>query len=70
MDFNPLQLAVDRAKQCAGEWMWHRLTIVEQSDAIFRELRLIDAELARGRFALMEPSLLRHSRSRVTVRPD
>ncbi len=56
MDLDPFQLAADRAKRVIGEGMWHRLTIVEQSDAIFRELRLIDAELAHGRFALVEPA--------------
>ncbi len=57
MDLDPFQFAADRAKQVIGEGMWHRLTIVEQSDAVFRELGLIDAELAAlGRFLLVEPA--------------
>lgn len=49
MLFNPFLLAADRAKQSVGEHVWHGLAIAEQSEAIYRELRLIDAELARGR---------------------
>lgn len=67
MELNPLQVAVDRARQTIGEGMWRRLTVVEQSDAIYREIRLIDAELARGRSVLVEPSTVSHSRSRITA---
>ena len=55
MDFNPFQLAVDRAMQSLGEGTWHGLTMVEQSHAIYRELRLISAELAQGRCAQLKP---------------
>jgi hypothetical protein len=48
MKFNPFQLAAERAKQAIGEEEWRSLGLVEQSAAIYRELRLIDAALVSG----------------------
>jgi hypothetical protein len=47
--FNPFRLAAVRAKKAIGEERWNSLSFVEQSDAIYCELRLVDAELAGGR---------------------
>jgi hypothetical protein len=47
MKFNPFQLAAERAKQAVGEEEWRSLVLAEQSAAIYRQLRLIDAALVR-----------------------
>ncbi len=48
MQFNPFQLAAQKAKRIVGDEKWNSLGFAEQSAAIYRELRLIDAELARS----------------------
>lgn len=40
------QLAVQKAKQATGEQKWNALDFAQQSSVIYRELRLLDAELA------------------------
>jgi len=47
MNFNPFQLAADRAQQSYPTDQWHRLSIPEQSTAIYRELRQLDVAMMR-----------------------
>jgi hypothetical protein len=49
MDYDPFKIAADRAKAAFTEERWNTLGICEQSEAIYRELRLIDAEIVIGR---------------------
>ena len=38
------QIAAERARERAGEDTWNRFSIHERSDAIYQQLRAIDAE--------------------------
>lgn len=49
MHSNLFKLAADRAIRAAGQERWNSLSMAEQSDVIFGELRLMDMELAHGR---------------------
>ncbi len=44
-------LAVERARLSLPDGKWEALTVSQQSDAIYRELRLIDADVVAGRLA-------------------
>ena len=46
---NAFHIAAERARLSFAVDRWNCLTASEQSDAIYRELRLLDAEAARSR---------------------
>lgn len=52
-------IAAERARLSFPDGKWESLTVSEQSDAIYRELRLIDADVMSERLAV--------SRSQQTV---
>jgi hypothetical protein len=39
-----VRIAAERARQKVGESLWKVLSTREQTDAIYRELRIVDAE--------------------------
>lgn len=47
MNFNPFQIAADRAQQSYAADQWLRLSIPEQSTAIYRELRQLDVAMMK-----------------------
>ncbi len=49
MDQNTFSVAAERARMSVATERWNCLTASERSDAIYRELRLLDAEAVRGR---------------------
>lgn len=49
-------LAAERAQLSFPDGKWESLTVPEQSDAIYRELRLIDADVVSERLAFQLPS--------------
>ena len=55
MDRNTFHAAAERARLSFAASRWNSLTASEQSDAIYRELRLLDAEAARRRQTMREP---------------
>jgi hypothetical protein len=61
MDYNPFQLAARRARLSFPDGKWDCLTVSEQSEAIYHELRSLDAEMAEGRS---------HTAPRRTVAPE
>jgi len=63
MGQNTFQFAAERARRSFADERWNSLTAAERSDAIYRELRLLDAEAARGR----RTTTTGHAASRFTV---
>jgi len=48
---NDVAIAVERARRRAGETFWRLLSMHEQTVAIYRELRALDAERVAGQTA-------------------
>jgi hypothetical protein len=64
-------MAAERARLSFPDGKWESLTVSEQSDAIYRELRLIDADVMSERLADPRSQQFPRVRSqqRRTVRP-
>jgi hypothetical protein len=49
MKFDPFQIAAARAKELCDPDQWDALSMAEKSEAIYRELRRLDAAAVTGR---------------------
>jgi hypothetical protein len=63
-----VEIAVDRARRLAGQTVWELLTTHEQTEAIYRELRGLDAERVAERLA--RPRDLNGARDLSDKRPN